>query len=156
MFILPTLWFLQVSRWSDITAKEKTNRIHYFTYAAFQPLKRLLSSQIIAGLLVALSLASPLLIRYLLSGEVLAAISIVLGAMFITSSAVCLGILTGGKKLFEILFFLLTYGNMNRIPFMDYFGGLGQTLPQLITVTVIVAGLLLVSFVVRNYELRNA
>ena len=40
--ILPVLWFLQVSRWSDIATKEKTNRIHYFTYASYKPVSRLL------------------------------------------------------------------------------------------------------------------
>ena len=155
-FILPVLWFLQVGRWSDLAAKEKMNRIHYFTYASFQPLRRLLSSQIISGVIMALLLASPLLLRHLLYGEFPAALSIMLGALFIISSAVCLGIVTGGKKLFEILFFLLTYGNMNRIPFMDYFGGLSQNATSLIIVSVIVTIMVSISFVFRNYELRNA
>jgi len=62
--ILPVLWFLQVARWSDIATREKTNRIHYFTFASYKPLTRLLSAQLIAGIILAVSLASPLLIRY--------------------------------------------------------------------------------------------
>ena len=43
-------------------------------------------------------------------------------AVFIVSFAICLGMISGGKKLFEILFFAITYCNLNLIPFMDYIG----------------------------------
>ncbi len=155
-FILPILWFIQVGRLSDLAAKEKMNRLHYFTYASYQPLRRLLSSQLIAGVIMALLLASPLLVRYVIYGELLSATGIMLGALFIVSAAMCLGIVTSGKKLFEILFFLLTYCNMNRIPFTDYFGAINVNTIQLITIAAITAGLILVSFVFRNYELRHA
>ncbi|MGB4774463.1 MAG: hypothetical protein WBP45_04785, partial [Daejeonella sp.] len=73
--VLPVLWFLQVGRWSDLSTKEKTNRIHYFSYASYQPLKRLLSAQLIAGIILALALASPLLLRYLIAGNFLTMLS---------------------------------------------------------------------------------
>lgn len=155
-FILPALWFLQVTRLSDLSAKEKMNGIHYFTYASFQPLKRLLSSQIVAGVLLVILLASPLIIRLLINGEMLAVLSIIAGAVFIVLSAVCLGIITGGKKLFEIFFFLLTYCNINRIPFTDYFGGMESSPTQLMVTSLASAGLLMISYAFRSYEMRSA
>lgn len=154
-FILPALWFLQVTRLSDLSAKEKMNGLHYFTYASFQPLKRLLSSQIIAGVILVVLLASPLIIRLLIGGEMLSVVSIIVGAMFIVLSAASLGIITGGTKLFEILFFLLTYCNINRIPFMDYFGGINANLAQLIVTSLACVGLLIIGYAFRSYELRN-
>jgi hypothetical protein len=155
-FILPALWFLQVTRLSDLSAKEKMNGLHHFTYASFQPLRRLLSSQIIAGVILLVLLAAPLIVRLMLNGDIISVLSISAGAVFIVASAVCLGILTGGKKLFEILFFLLAYCNMNRIPFTDYFGGLETNLTHLVVTSLVSAGLLIIGYTFRNYELRSA
>jgi hypothetical protein len=64
LYILPILWFLQVNRLSDLATKEKTNRLHYFTYASYKPLQRMLPAQILAGILLAIALALPLIVRY--------------------------------------------------------------------------------------------
>jgi hypothetical protein len=103
--VLPILWFLQVSRWSDIATKEKTHRMHYFTFAAYQPLRRLLVSQIIAGILLAIALAFPLMIRYLISGDFIHVLEIVTGSIFIVAFAGMPWDIEWRKQLFEILFF---------------------------------------------------
>jgi hypothetical protein len=154
--VLPVLWFLQVSRWSDLATKEKTNRMHYFAYAAYQPVRRLLVSQVAAGIILAIALAMPLMIRYLIGGGFMSILEIVSGAFFIVAFAVCLGILSGGNKLFEILFFLLTYSAVNKIPFMDYFGGMHHDLNYTRLMLLIIVFLLSVSFALRNYEVRHA
>ena len=154
-FTLPILWFLQVGRLSDLATKEKTNRIHYFTYAAYQPLKRLLTSQIIAGILVSIALASPLMIRYLILGNVMSALLIFGGAIFIVLFAVCLGILSGGNKLFEILFFAITYLNLNLLPIADYFGALNNSISLAVTMLLIIAALIFISFAKRKYEIGH-
>ena len=155
-FVLPILWFLQVGRLSDLVSKEKTNRIHYFTYAAYQPLKRLLSSQIIAGIIISITLSLPLMIRYLIVGNTMPVISILTGAVFIVSLAVCLGILSEGKKLFEILFFGITYFNLNLLPFTDYFGAINKGGSLVFTMLLVITGLLFISFAKRNYEIGHA
>jgi hypothetical protein len=154
-FILPILWFLQIGRISDLTTKEKTNRIHHFTYAAYQPLKRLLPSQLLAGIILLIGLAIPLIVRYLFSGQVLSVAGIVLGAVFIVLLAGSLGILSGGKKLFEVLFFMITYANLNRIPFADYFG-FSVSITSIVIVLVLSFLFAGVSWVVRSYEIRHS
>jgi hypothetical protein len=156
-FILPILWFLQVTRWSELATKEKTNRLHYFTYASYKPLFRMLPAQIIAGILLALVLALPLIIRYAINFNLPAIISILNGAIFIVLLAVCLGIVSGGKKLYEIMFFLLTYILVNNAPFADYLGSIQHpnTSVYIATVFSINLLLLLVSFTVRNYQARH-
>ncbi|MEO7043992.1 MAG: hypothetical protein ABI091_01705 [Ferruginibacter sp.] len=153
--VLPVLWFLQVGRWSDLATKEKTNRIHYFTYAAYQPLKRLLTSQIIAGIIIAVVLALPLMIRYLILGELIPLLLIFAGAVFIVSFAVCLGMLSGGKKLFEILFFAITYLNLNLLPVADYFGALSSGMNLVFTMLLIIIALIVISFAKRKYEIGH-
>lgn len=153
--ILPLLWFLQVARLSDIATKEKTNRIHYFTFAAYKPLTRLLPAQILAGILLAWALASPLMVRYLFTAQLLPVFMIIAGGIFIVIFAVALGILSGGKKLFEILFFLITYANIEKVPFVDYFGGISLQPSYLLLVFIISLGLGFIGFFWRKLEMSG-
>lgn len=153
--ILPILWFLQVGRLSDLATKEKTNRIHYFTYAAYRPLSRLFPAQILAGIILTWGLALPLLIKYLFAMQPLPLLSILLGGAFIVLFAVSLGILSGGKKLFEILFFLITYANIEMVPYTDYFGGLNTGQNYILFITVFIGLLTGLSFLLRKLELQR-
>lgn len=156
-YLLPVLWFLQVTRWSDLTTKEKTNRVHYFTFAAYRPLFRILPAQILSGVLLAIVLALPVILRYAIAGDVYSIVNIINGAILIISLAVCTGIITGGKKLYEIIFFMLSYAVVNKLTFIDYLGSMSHD--NRIGYTLILTGLnmtaLLISFMVRNYQSRH-
>jgi hypothetical protein len=152
---LPILWFLQVGRWSDLATKEKTNRIHYFTYASYRPLTRLLPAQILAGVILSLVLAAPILVRYLVTMQFFPLLSIVMGGVFIVLFAVALGILSGGKKLFEILFFMFTYLNVELAPFADYFGGMNHGVSYLVLIAGLIAFFALISFILRRLEISR-
>jgi len=69
--------------------------------------------------------------------------------------AIALGILSGGKKLFEILFFMFTYLNIEMVPFADYFGGMNRGLNYLVLIAGLIGFLALVSFVLRRLEIRS-
>ncbi|MDN3581132.1 hypothetical protein [Mucilaginibacter flavus] len=156
-YILPALWFLQVTRWSEITTKEETNRLHYFTYASYKPLQRMLPAQLLAGIIIAVVLAAPLIARYAVMADGYAIINIISGAIFIVLLAGCLGIVSGGKKIFEIFFFLLTYTVTQNIPVADYLGAVKHD-SHMAYIAVILAFnlfMLVVSFGVRSYKLRN-
>jgi hypothetical protein len=156
-YLLPILLFLQVTRWSELVTKEKTNRIHYFAYASYKPLLRMLPAQILAGVLLALALALPVLIRSAIALNIYAIVSIINGSLLIVLLAVAMGILTGGKKLFEVIFFMLTYSVVNKIPVTDYLGSLPHQ--NIIMMILIVLGtnavLATISFLVRGYQARH-
>ena len=153
--VLPILWFLQVGRLSELTSKEFSNEVHHFTFSSYRPLSRLLTSQILAASLVLILLAAPLIIRYVISGDILAITSIVLGGIAIVLFAAFLGILSKGKKLFEVLFFMISYANINGISFLDYFGGFNHDVSYLMTMASIVAILGALGYLLRNYQLRH-
>jgi hypothetical protein len=157
LYLLPILWFLQVTRWSELATKEEANRVHYFTYASYKPLQRMLPAQILSGVILALALALPLIVRYaiILNGH--AILNIISGAVFIVMLAVCLGIVSRGKKLFEILFFLLTYTITQKLPIADYLGAInhdGHIVYMAIMVALNIA-LIVISFAVRSYQSRH-
>jgi VIT1/CCC1 family predicted Fe2+/Mn2+ transporter len=152
--ILPVLWLFQVHRWSDLVTKEKYNRVHYFTSVSYRPLSRLLLSQMIAGVLLSFVLALPLMVRYLFLLNVIAIVSIILGSAFIVLLATFTGVLTGSKKVFEIIFIVLTYMNINKISSADYFGGSLQ-ISGLLLVLALNIGMILISLSKRKYDLKH-
>ena len=156
-YLLPILLFLQVTRWSELATKEQTNRLHYFTYASYKPLLRMLPAQILAGITLAVALALPVMVRCIIALNGIAAINILNGSIFIVLLSVCVGIISGGKKLYEILFFLLTYSLCDKIPFADYLGSMPHAhitgyMFMMLLLNVVLAT---VSFVMRAYQLRH-
>ncbi len=154
-YLLPVLWFLQVTRLSELATKEKTNRLHYFTWSSYKPLQRMLPAQILAGVVLMLTLAMPLIVRYILVLNGFAVVNILLGAVFIVLLAVCMGIVSGGKKLYEIVFFLLTYLLTQKLPLADYLGAINHNNQILYVVLILNISLWIVSFRVRSYQARH-
>jgi len=155
LVVLPVLWFLQIGRWSDLSTKEKTHRIHYFTYASYKPLSRLFSAQLLAGTILSAALTIPLLLRYAIAMELMPIISILLGAIFIVVLAVFIGIISGGKKLFEILFFFLTYSNVNKIPILDYFGAINKGINYIGLMAILTLLITMLSYLWRKFEINS-
>lgn len=120
--VVPILWFLQVHRISDISTKEFTHQVHEFAFVSFQPIRRLLFSQLFAGILLLVCLVLPLIVRLVIVGNVMAANAVILGGIGVVLLASLTGMISKGKKLFEVFFFMLTYGNINGIIQLDYFG----------------------------------
>jgi hypothetical protein len=108
-----------------------------------------------AGVFLALTLASPLLVRYLIGLQYQAILSIIMGGVFVVVFAVALGILSGGKKLFEILFFMFTYANLELVPYTDYFGGVNKGVNYMLLIAGLIGLLTLLSFALRRMEIRR-
>lgn len=144
-FILPILWFLQVAVWSDLISKDYTQRTYYFTATSYKPIQRLFAARCITGVLYALCIASPLILKLVIQLQFHTVLLIILGAIFIVSLAVFLAVLTRTKKLFEILFFFLLYCNLNLVSFTDYFGAIHSSMYYTLVLVTINALLLLFS-----------
>ena len=155
-YALPVIWFLQVNRWADIVTKEKNYRTYYFTYTSFKPLKRLFTAQVAAAILLAITFAIPVITRYAITGNFMNAIAIISGAIFIIALSVSMGIMTGGKRLFEIVFFMLTYANISGATILDYFGAFNVGILYITIISMISIFLLAVAYIGRNYEMRHA
>ncbi|OKS84831.1 ABC transporter permease [Mucilaginibacter polytrichastri] len=155
--MLPVIWFLQVTRWSELATKEKTNQLHYFTYSSYKPLQRMLPAQILAGVIVAVVLALPIIVRCGIAQNNYAVFNIINGAIFIVLLAICLGIVSGGKKLYEILFFMITYALVEKLFIADYLGAVPHN--SHIMYIAIILGLntflAITSFTVRNHQARH-
>ena len=152
--ILPILWFVHITKWSRLTTKAVEHKMSLFESVSFNPISRLMTSQILAGVIASIALALPLIVRLFISGQMVGALSVILGAVFIVVLAVLLGLLCRGRKLFEVLFFILIYANLNSISQLDFFGGMHTEISYLIRLTLLVgAGLITCYFL--KYTTKN-
>ena len=151
--VLPILWFLQVGRLSDLTVKEQIHNVHYFAFTSYKPLQRLLISQLTAGIILMLLLALPIIIRQGLLLDITAVIAIALGAVLVISFAAFLGVVSRGKKLFEVLFFMITYIIINGVSCLDYFGGFEHESYYLIQLIIFTCILISGCFLVRKIDI---
>lgn len=154
-FGLPLIWFLQLNRWSDIATKERLYRTQYFTYAAYKPLGRLLTAQVLAGLILAIVLSAPLLFRYMVVANLQAVCAIIVAAFFLIGLSISLGIVSGSERLFTVLFFMLSYANLSLVPYTDYLGAINKNMAVTLGVAGFAAVLYLVSYLYRSYEIGH-
>jgi hypothetical protein len=152
--VLPILWFLQVNRLSNLTTKEVTNKVHYFAFSSYKPITRLLSSQLFAAVILMFVLSLPLIIRHLIAFDYSASISVFFGGIFIVILAALLGVLSKGAKLFEVLFFMIAYANINGVLVFDYFEGFEHQAFYVLKLAFISIVLGCLCAFVRTYQLK--
>ena len=155
LYLLPTLWFLQINKWADLGTKEQFYRTDCFIYASYKPLQRLLTAQILAGWILAVALALPLILRYIFSGNTISASGIICGALVLISFAVFTGIVSGGKRIFEIVFFMATYALIQGVPFFDYLGSIHHNVQYLLWLSGIIGLQLVIAFLFRKYQINH-
>ena len=137
-FILPALWFVHVTKWSTLTTKELENRMQLFAAVSYKPVVRLFNAQFVAAIICMLLLALPLIVRLFVLGQLVSLSSVLLGSVFVVVVAMLLGLVSKSSKLFEVLFFILTYANLNVVPPLDYFGALHSNPSYLATLVMLV------------------
>ncbi len=119
--ILPFLWIWPVLLWSGMGTREKQFRTGSILFSAPRPLARQLPATWGAGFLVAILLASGILLRLALDGETAAFLSIIAGAVFIPSLALALGVWSGTSKTFEAFYVAFWYiGPVHHMPSIDF------------------------------------
>lgn len=154
---LPLLWFFQILILSNLGSREISNRSQEYIFSIAYPLRRQLSATMSAAALLMITLAIPVLIRVMISGNFYGVYAIVAGAIFIPAFAIASGILTGGSKVFEVIFTIMVYCILNAIPLFDFVGAIkgSRELGIAHYLLVITLLLLIVAFSARKRQVRN-
>jgi hypothetical protein len=155
---LPLLWFLQILIISKLGSREITHRCHEYIFSAAFPFQRQLPATLSAAFVVMLTLALPVIMRVLLTGNFFGVYAIAVGALFIPAFAMASGILTGSSKLFEVIFTVMVYGVLNRVPFFDFVGAINgsKELGVAHYLLVITAALIILAFAGRRRQITHA
>ena len=156
--MLPLAWFLPVLIWSKLGTREARYRTDQLVFSSARSLQRQLPAVWMAGVLLALVTGSGVALNLALHGEWLGVLALAVGALFIPSLALCLGVWTGSSKSFEFIYSLLWYiGPINQVGPLDFMGALPGSVESgiwqfYLVITVILIGL---AFIGRRWQIQR-
>ena len=153
--ILWFAWIWPLRVWSHMGNRESRFNTGEVVFSSPRPLLRQLPATWLAGFSVAILAASGVAVRMAVTGDWLGVEKVIVGAVFITSLALGLGVTTGTSKLFEAAYTMLWYvGPLNRLAAVDYMqiAGSGDRSAVWLTAS---GCLLLAAFAGRAMKLRR-
>jgi hypothetical protein len=120
--------------WSSLGAREIRFDTTALLFSAARPLGRQLPATWLSGVVLAVLTGGGAALRFLAAGQWDSLGAWAVGALFIPTLALALGLWSGSGKLFEVTYLVLWYiGPMNQVPAMDYTGatpaGLASGMP---------------------------
>ncbi len=125
-FLLPAAWFWPLLIWSQMGCRERLHGTEPIVLATPRFFTRQFFAQAAAGIFLTLAVGSFVGVRTLIAADWPALAHWFNAAMFIPAFAILCGSLTGGRKLFEVLYTLLWYmGPLNKLPLLDFTGSAG-------------------------------
>ena len=119
--ILPGSWIWPLIVWSSMGTRDHRFHTSDLFLCSPHPLRRQLPAAWLSGVLLTLVMASGILLRTLVAGELMLLSALLLSALFIPSMALFLGKMSGTRKPFEIGFMLLWYiGPIEKMPLLNF------------------------------------
>ena len=120
-YVLPFAWLWPILVWSSMGSREAQYSTGPIVFSAPKALTRELPAAWLAGVLVALVAGGGVGLRLLVAGEPGSAAGFAVGAFFVPSLALALGVWTGGGRAFEALYTALWYlGPLQHVAALDY------------------------------------
>jgi hypothetical protein len=121
--VLPLAWIWPILLWSSLGGRETRFATDGLVFSAAWPLQRQLPATWLAGVLLALATGGGVGLRLALEGRWGALGAWLVGALFIPTFALALGVWSGSGKLFEVVYLLLWYiGPLNQTRPLDFMG----------------------------------
>ncbi len=121
-------WIWPVLMWSTMGVRESRHQTSQLLFSAPHPIARQLPAVWCAGVVLALITGSGFALRLLVAGNWRGLLAWLIGAAFIPTLALALGVWSGTGKPFEILYTLLWYvGPMHATVPLDFMGSAPAT-----------------------------
>lgn len=144
---LPLSWVWPVLVWSAMGVREARHRTEQLVFSTAHPLCRQLPATWLAGVIVTLLAGGGVAVRLLLAGEWVTLLAWAVGALFIPTLALALGVWSGSSKPFEAAYVAWWYiGPINQTSALDFMGALNGSVAAgvpwyYLALTVILLGL---------------
>jgi len=120
---LAIAWFWPATAWSMMGSREIQYRSSAIVFSAARPVKRQLPAVWLAGALLGLIMGSGQILRLIITGNPAQVLALVAGAVFVSSLALALGVITNGSRAFQITYPIICYvGLSGRFIWLDYKG----------------------------------
>lgn len=133
---IPLFFLFLALKISNLFTRDYYNRTTYISETGFRPIRRILIAKIISGWTFIVLLISPILIRFTIQEPIV--VFYLLNASLIMIMISCLvGLISKSNRPFEILLIILAYANINKVDFLDYYGGLHHSLNYLLSLVIL-------------------
>lgn len=133
---VPLFFLFFALKISDLFTRDYHNRTTYILETGFKPISRILTAKIISGWILIVFLLSPILIRFIIQESILV-IYLVNASLILVLISCISGIISKSHRPFEILFIIVAYANINKVNFLDYYGGLHQSMDYLLELIIL-------------------
>ncbi len=150
-------WIWPVLIWSAMGTRETRQGTRQLVFSVAHPLRRQLPACWLAGVIVAALTGGATALRLLFAQRSIALAAWTLGALFIPTLALALGVWSCSSKLFEVVYVLLWYiGPVSRVPLFDYVGVADSALRSDALLRLVMCTLMLatLAFVGRKRQIR--
>lgn len=157
-FLLAAAWFWPMLIWSALGCRDQLYDTRQMVQSTPGGVWVQLSMQWLAGFIIAACIGSFIGVRATIFGDIGTLAHWLVGAMFIPSLAMTCGIMTSGRKLFEVLYTILFYiGPLNKVPLCDFTGSVinGNIQSSLYLWGAITGTLLLATILTRKWQLSR-
>jgi hypothetical protein len=122
-YLLPAAWILPLALWSALGTREVRHNTDQLVFSTPHPLSRQLPLAWLAGVAVALIASAGVAVNLVLAGDCLYLLAWGTGALFVPTLALALGVWSGSRKLFEVVYMLWWYaGPINGMESLDFMG----------------------------------
>jgi len=109
--------------WSKMGTREAHHHTHQIVYSSPSPLRRQLPAVWLSGVLLAILTGCGVAVNLALHSQWFGVLAWLVGALFIPSLALCLGVWTGSAKSFEFIYAIIWYiGPINQSAMLDFMG----------------------------------
>jgi len=154
-WILPFTWIWPIIIWSKMGSRELYYRTNQYIFTAAYPLKHHLPITLLAGIAITFITGIGAAINLVINGELLHLLAWAIAALFIPSLALSLGILSGGRKLFEVVYIILWYiGPMNQGKYLDFLGASSTSIKIQLSYFIVTIGLIGIAFLGRMKKIK--
>jgi hypothetical protein len=125
--VLPLSWIWPMLLWSSLGSREARFGTDSLVFSGARPLLRQLPAVWLSGVVLAMLTGAAVGLRLILAGDWAGLGAWSVGALFIPTLALALGVWTGGSKAFEAIYLALWYiGPMQRTVPLDFLGSLPE------------------------------
>ena len=114
--VVPIAWFWALTRWSHLGARAPMHDMVRLLASAPAPVLRQLPTQWLAATLMGPALVLPLVVRLLGEGAWSVVAQMIVGSGFVAALALATGAASRGPRLFEMLFLMLFYASLQKVP----------------------------------------
>lgn len=107
--LLPWVWLWPIFLWSAMGTREARHETDELVFTAAHPLRRQFPVAWLAGVIVAVLMGAGVALRLLLARDWVGLLGFAVGAVFIPSLALAMGVWSGTGKLFEAVYIIWWY-----------------------------------------------